>query len=124
MNSKIQSYQDLKIWQKGMDLVIEIYQITTNFPSDEKFGLTNQLRRAAVSVPSNIAEGQSRQYSGEFRQFLYIALGSLSEIETQITIASRLQYLDQLKAEKLKALITEIKKMTRSLINKLPTTNH
>jgi four helix bundle protein len=75
MTQKIQGYRVLRIWQRGIDLVREIYKITTNFPSNELYGLVNQMRRCAVSVPSNIAEGQSRQHTGEFRQLLYVALG-------------------------------------------------
>ncbi len=87
------SYRDLIAWQKAMDFVAEIYATTKLFPKDELYGLTNQLRRAAVSVPSNIAEGQGRLSPGEFRQFLGTARGSLLESETQVMIASRLGYI-------------------------------
>ena len=83
---KLKSYKDLLVWQKSMTLVKDIYRLTRSFPQDERFGLVSQLRRAAVSVPSNIAEGQSRHTSGEFVQFLSHAEGSLSELETQILI--------------------------------------
>jgi len=86
----------LEVWKKSMDLVSNIYKITEPFPNKELYGLTNQIRRAAVSVPSNIAEGAARSSKKEFIQFLYIALGSLSELETQIIIANRLEYLNNL----------------------------
>lgn len=89
---RIESYRDLIVWQKAMDLVVEIYRETDDWPSAEKFGLTHQLRRCAVSVPSNIAEGQGRRSDGEFARFLRIARGSLREAETQITIGQRLGY--------------------------------
>lgn len=87
---KIKSHKDLKVWQEFMDLVVKIYDITEQFPSNEAFGSTSQLRRASVSIPSNIAEGAGRKGGKEFSRFLFIALGSLSEVETQIEIAFRL----------------------------------
>ncbi|MFV0571508.1 MAG: four helix bundle protein [Xanthomarina gelatinilytica] len=90
---KIRSHKDLKVWQESMDFVVMIYEITAQFPSNETFGLISQLRRASVSIPSNIAEGAGRKGAKEFSRFLYIALGSLSEVETQLEIALRLQYL-------------------------------
>lgn len=89
----MKSYRDLIAWQKAMLMVTEIYKITADFPNEEKFGLTSQLRRAAVSVPSNIAEGCSRNSDGEFKQFLGIARGSISEIETQLLIAINLGFI-------------------------------
>ncbi len=96
LDKPIRSYQDLKAWQKAMDLVTGIYQVSHKFPREEIFALTSQLRRAAVSVPSNIAEGQGRSSSSrkEFLYFLGNAKGSLSEVETQILIARNLGYLD------------------------------
>lgn len=89
----IQSYKDLKVWQQGITLVKHIYELTSSFPKDELYGLTSQLRRAAVSVPSNIAEGSSRKNSKkEFVRFLHIAYGSLAEIETQLIIAQELGF--------------------------------
>ena len=85
------SYRDLVVWQKAMDLVTAIYRITAGFPRDEIYGLTSQLRRAAVSIPSDIAEG--RFGSAEFRRFLWLANGSLMELETQLLIAERLKYI-------------------------------
>ncbi|OOV29289.1 four helix bundle protein [Flavobacterium sp. LM5] len=89
------NHKNLEVWKKSMDLVLQVYQITNLFPDTEKFGLTSQMRRAAVSIPSNIAEGAARKSDKEFIQFLYIALGSLAEVETQYLIAIRLQYLNE-----------------------------
>ena len=88
------SYRDLIVWQKGMDLVEVLYRCSQAFPPDERFGLTSQLRRAAVSIPSNIAEGNSRGTTKDFLKFLDIAYGSLAEVETQVQIANRLRYLN------------------------------
>lgn len=89
----MKTHKDLEAWKKSLDFVTEIYKLTNTFPPDERYGLTNQIRRAAVSVPSNIAEGAARNYDKEFIQFLYIALGGASEIETQLTIAFNLGFL-------------------------------
>jgi four helix bundle protein len=88
--SKIGSYRDLLVWRKGIDLVRSIYQITQTFPQDERFGLTSQIRRAAVSVPSNIAEGQARHTTREFIHFVSTAEGSIAEVDTQLVIAIEL----------------------------------
>ncbi len=117
--SKVQSYRDLIVWQKAVDLVEHIYNISQNWPKHEQFGLTNQVRRAAVSVPSNIAEGQARQHTSEFRQFLFIALGSLAEVHTQLLIATRLGYVNQNDFGMLEKQVIEIQKMLRSLSSKL-----
>jgi four helix bundle protein len=90
----VQNYQELIAWQKAMDLVVLIYELTGRFPREELYGLTSQLRRAGVSIPSNIAEGQGRFTTGEFVHSLSIAHGSLREVETQVLIAQRLNYLD------------------------------
>ncbi len=89
-------HHDLKVWQESMELVTDIYRITNNFPRDEVYGLTSQMRRAAVSVPSNIAEGAARTSNKEFLQFLSIARGSLSELETQIIISINLDYVQDM----------------------------
>jgi four helix bundle protein len=86
-------YRDLQVWDKAMELVLEVYRITALFPQDERFGLTAQLRRAAVSVPSNIAEGHARTTRREYKTFLSIARGSVAEVEVQLTLAERLGYL-------------------------------
>ncbi|MBI2333117.1 MAG: four helix bundle protein [Chloroflexi bacterium] len=115
----MKSYRDLLIWQKGIALVKKIYLETARFPDSERYGLTNQIRRAAVSVPSNIAEGQARQHSGEFRQFLFIALGSIAELETQILISQDLGFLSEEISTSLQADLLELQKMTRTLASRL-----
>lgn len=94
MNEKLKTHKDLDAWKKAIELVEAVYGLTRTFPKTEMYGLTNQLRRAAVSVPSNIAEGAARSSTKEFVQFLHIALGSVSEVETQVIIAQRLDYVD------------------------------
>ena len=116
---KIKSYKDLDIWKRSIKLVEDIYRLTKSFPKEELYGLTSQMRRAAVSIPSNIAEGFTRFYNKEYKQFLYITLGSCSELSTQIIIASRLKYFDNNKIEQLLNEIDEICKMTMSLIKKI-----
>jgi four helix bundle protein len=111
MSNKVKNYRDLIIWQKGIDLVKKIYTMTGDFPQEEKFGLTNQLRRSAVSVPSNIAEGQTRQHTNEFRQFLYMALGSLAEVDTQLIIAKELRYISEDDLDEVATKIIEMRKM-------------
>ncbi len=88
-------YKDLLVWQKAIALVTQVYVVTRTFPREERYGLTSQIRRAAVSVPSNIAEGQARLTPGEFRQFLGVARGSLAELDTQLIIATNLGYLTE-----------------------------
>jgi four helix bundle protein len=90
---KSRSYKDLEVWKLSITFVEDIYKITSKFPASENYGLTQQIRRAAVSIPSNIAEGQFRNSSKEFRQFLSIALGSSAELETQLIIANKINYL-------------------------------
>jgi four helix bundle protein len=116
----VQSYRDLIAWQKAMDLVNAVYCCTQTFPKAETYGLVSQLRRAAVSVPSNIAEGHARQSTGEFKQFLGHAYGSLMEIETQILIAERLGYLDSTKSVSLLERTAEIGKILNGLLRALP----
>jgi four helix bundle protein len=115
----IRSFKDLIVWQRSMDLAVRIYGITQKLPASEQFGLTSQLRRAAVSIPSNIAEGYGRQSTGYYRQFLSISRGSLMEIETQINICDRLKYVAQSDTENIFKEITEISKMLTSLISKI-----
>ncbi len=116
---KSRSYQDLEVWKSSIGFVKEIYQVTARFPSSEMYGLINQIRRAAVSVPSNIAEGQGRSSSKEFRQFLSISLGSLAEAETQLIITKEISYLSQEELNALLVKIDHIRKMARALSNSL-----
>ncbi|MCG7281484.1 four helix bundle protein [Chryseobacterium taklimakanense] len=97
MDEKIRSHKDLQVWQEAMVLVTEIYRLSENFPEFEKFGLTSQIRRSAISIPSNIAEGFARKGNKELIQFLYISIGSLSELETQYEIAKNLNYIKEAK---------------------------
>ncbi|TDE53950.1 four helix bundle protein [Flavobacterium sp. GT3P67] len=112
-------HKDLDVWKKSMDLVVKVYQITQLFPDSEKYGLTSQMRRAAVSIPSNIAEGAARKGDKELMQFLYIAIGSLSELETQYLIAIRLEFI--IKEETFESQMIEVKKLLigfKNYINK------
>ena len=108
-------YSELIVWQKSMNLVEAIYKATAEFPSEERFGLSSQIRRAAVSIPSNIAEGHGRKSTASFINFLSIAFGSLMEVETQIQIATRLNFLSEDKATSLLSQTDEIGKMISGL---------
>lgn len=110
------SFKDLVAWQKAMDLAQAIYTATETFPRHELYGLTSQIRRAAISVPSNIAEGQAHYSKPEFRHFLRHARGSLAELETQILLARRLNYLTEEAAQRLVALGDEVGRITNGLI--------
>ncbi|MFT4603278.1 MAG: four helix bundle protein [Arenicella sp.] len=116
---KINSHRDLKIWRKGIDLVKEIYSICKLLPKDEIYALQSQLKRVAVSVPSNMAESYGRNSTKSFIQFLRIARGSLLEIDTQMTIAFELQFIDQKKFDNTIELIIEENKMINSFISSL-----
>lgn len=111
-----QSFKNLVAWQKAMDLVVETYAVTEHFPKYELYGLTSQIRRAAVSVPSNIAEGQAHYSKLEFRHFLRHARGSLAEMETQILIAQRLKYLDEKTSLRLTRMAEEVGRISNGLI--------
>jgi len=115
----ISDYKKLQVWEKAMVLVSEVYKTTKAFPEDEKFGLTSQIRRAAVSIPSNIAEGKLRNGDVEFRRFLFIAFASGGELETQVEIAKNLSYLSEADYERIVAMISEVMKMLNALITKL-----
>ena len=110
-------YENLKVWQEAMSLVEIVYSLTKQFPSYEKFDLISQLRRSAISIPSNIAEGKGRNSDKEFKQFLYIARGSLFELRTQLEIARRLRYIDS--NIEIKNKIVAIESMLNTLINRL-----
>ena len=111
------SYRDLVAWQKAIAFVTTIYRITAGFPRDELYGLISQLRRAAVSVPSNIAEGQGRLTEGEFRQFLGHARGSLFEVETQLEIAREIGYLSDQQLTNARKQLSEVAKLVNGLLN-------
>lgn len=111
-----QSFHDLVVWQRAIELSVAVYEATSTFPREEVYGLTSQLRRAAVSVASNIAEGRGRITQGEFRQFLSVAQGSNYEVQTQILIARRLGFGSKDSLERVDQLSTEVGKMLSSLI--------
>jgi len=113
----IKTHKDLDVWKKSMDLVMDVYRDTQTFPKEEVYGLTSQIRRAVVSIPCNVAEGASRNSKKEFGQYLYIALGSASELETQILIADRLGYLQE--SGRLLIKTEAIKNMLNGLISHL-----
>lgn len=119
MNSKIQNFRDLKIWQNGINLVADIYNLLKIFPKDEAFGLSSQMKRCAVSIPANIAEGFNRYHNKEYAHFLYISLGSCSELETHLEIAHKLCFITQDIKDELISKLSEITKMTRGLIKKI-----
>ena len=112
----MKTHKDLEVWKRSIDFVTSVYKVSQGFPKDEIYGLTNQLRRASVSVPSNIAEGAARKSNKEYIQFLYIAFGSTSEIETHLIIAKNLNYIDQQVFIVLNKEQDEISKMVMGLI--------
>lgn len=115
----INSYQDLLVWQRAMDYVVICYEMTKEFPKEEIYGLKSQLRRSAVSIPSNIAEGHGRNTRGEYIQFLGVARGSLKESETQIIIASRLKYISEKQTTEILLKSKEVGILLGKLINSL-----
>ncbi|MCA1572997.1 MAG: four helix bundle protein [Acidobacteria bacterium] len=118
-NMKVKNYSELIVWQKAMDLVERIYEATREFPKEELYGLASQVRRAAVSIPSNIAEGQGRRSTNEFLHHLSYAHGSLREVETQILIAGRLGYLRQSNLDEVMRLSAEVGRLINGLANSL-----
>lgn len=109
------NYKELKVWKQSIDLVVDVYQITKQFPSDELYGLTSQIRRSSVSIPSNIAEGAGRIKPGDFNHFLNIARGSSNELETQLIIAEQLDFLKRGKSMEIINKIDEIQRMITGL---------
>jgi four helix bundle protein len=116
---KVKDYKDLKVWKKGIEIVDKIYAATSRFPKDEVYGLVTQMRKAAVSVPSNIAEGFVRHHTKEYKQFLHISLGSCAELDTQLIIADRRKYITKKNLEELAEDINHETRMLVNLINKL-----
>lgn len=108
-------FKELKVWQKAIDVVVDVYKLAARFPQDERFGLISQIQRAAVSIPSNIAEGAGRNNKGEFYQFLGVANGSSFELETQLTISAKLGYSDNDEIENICLKLSEIQNMIFSL---------
>ncbi len=116
----MKTHRDLKVWQGSIELAVEIYKLVSTFPQEEKFGLSHQIRKAAISVPSNIAEGAARNSNREYKQFLYISLGSLSELETQLMISELLCYCenDEIPFEKVKIIRMQLCKLISFLKQK------
>lgn len=114
-----QDFQDLTVWQRAMELTEAVYNVTKTFPKDEIYGLTSQLRRASVSIASNIAEGRARATDRDFRQFLNIALGSTYEVQTQLLLARRLKIGNEAMREKAESLCIETSKMLRAFLQSL-----
>jgi len=113
--SDVGNYRDLIVWQKSIVLVKQVYALTSKFPSDEKFGIVSQMRRAAVSIPSNIAEGQARRTTGDYIRFVSNAEGSLGELDTQLIISIELGFCDKTIANESFSLMTEVRKMLNAL---------
>src|SRR4030042_304082 len=112
MIMKVKDYRDLKVWQTGIEIVDKVYSITSNFPKGELYAMTSQMRRAAISIPSNIAEGFARRHTKEYKQFLYFSLGSCAELDTQLVIANRRNYItSQAAAEELSEAINHEARM-------------
>ncbi len=117
--SNLVTHKDLEVWKKSINFVTKIYGVTSTFPKDEVYGIVNQIRRAAVSIPSNIAEGAARNHDKEFIQFLSISLGSISELETQIIISNNLKYLTDIQSEEIINHLVEIRKMLIGLVKNI-----
>ena len=119
MNGKVESHKDLTVWQKSMDLVVLVYKLMEQLPKEERYSLCDQIRRSAVSIPSNIAEGKSRNSIKEYKQFVGIAKGSAAELETQLLICERIGYLDKEELSEVMGLLDEVSKMLAKLNNVL-----
>ncbi len=115
MNGKVESHKDLTVWQKSMDLVVLVYKLMEQLPKEERYSLCDQIRRSAVSIPSNIAEGKSRNSIKEYKQFVGIAKGSAAELETQLLICERIGYLDKEELSEVMGLLDEVSKMLAKL---------
>ena len=119
--SSVVSYKDLVVWQRSIELVVAVYELTEQFPPEEKFGLASQMRRAAISVPSNIAEGKSRRTKKDYTHFMRIAYGSASELETQIIVCKKLPFGKQLDYNVADGFLEEVLKMLNVMTSKLTT---
>ena len=119
MVEKIRNFRDLDVWKKGMEIVKDVYVASSTFPKQELYGLSSQMKRSSVSIPSNIAEGFNRFHNKEYKQFLYIALGSCAELETIIEIASELKYINEHKKKSLLEKLDHESRMLSKLIKKI-----
>lgn len=117
----ISSFRDLAIWKLGMELSVDIYHLTRSFPQEERFGLTDQMRRAAASIPCNIAEGFNRKYSSDYKRFLFISLGSCAELETQLELSLLVGLLKEEPTKKLLEKLDHESRMIRKLVEKITT---
>jgi four helix bundle protein len=116
MDQKIQNFKELRIWQAGIKIVKSVYDVMKSFPKEETYGLVSQLRRSAVSIPSNIAEGIKRNHNKEFKQFLHIAMGSAAELETQLIISQELDFINKDRLQMICSEIEQWNRMTHTLI--------
>ncbi|MBI3737634.1 MAG: four helix bundle protein [Chloroflexi bacterium] len=123
-HTKIRGFKDLIVWQRSLSLAVEIYRLTKEFPRDETYGLTSQIRRASVSIPSNLVEGHARNTKSQFANFIDIALGSAAELETQLTISLQIGYIKQADYDKLVNELTEITRMLYGLLNRVQPNRH
>jgi len=123
MNSDVKSHKDLVVWQKAVSLSLITYKLTKNFPQSEMYALSSQMRRAAVSIASNIAEGRSRRTRKDFQHFLHMAYGSAAELETQLLIAKQLSFCSESQFQENNSLLSEVSKMLRAMIQKLESTS-
>ena len=117
--AKVKTYKDLIVWQKAMEMTIALYQIVKKLPKEETYALGDQMRRAAISIPSNIAEGFGRNSKKEYLQFLYIANGSVYELETQLLLCVQIKYLTEVEIQPLISLLSEIGKIIMTITKKL-----
>ena len=120
----VKNYRELIVWQKAMDLAVLVYRVTAGFPKEEIYGLRSQMRRAAVSIPSNIAEGQGRRTTDDFLRFLSVANGSLRELETQTLIAKRLTYISEEECSEILDLAAEVGRLRNGLVGSLERKQH
>jgi four helix bundle protein len=123
LRMKVRRYEELIVWQRAMDLVDRVYEVSKAFPKEEIYGLTSQVRKAVVSIPSNVAEGQGRRTTADFLRHLSIAYGSLLEVETQVLIAQRLHYLGEAQCDKVFVLSSEVGRLLNGLMSSLSRTN-
>ena len=115
----VKTHKDLEVWKRAIDLVTSIYRVTEQFPKSEQYGLVSQLRRSAVSIPSNIAEGATRNYKTEFKQFLFVALSSASELETQLIISGKLNFIEKAVETELLNELNTVSRMLQGLIKSI-----
>ena len=118
MGTSVKTFRDLKIWQQGIAIVKDIYQLSRRFPKEEMYGLTSQMRRAAISIPSNVAEGFKRNSEKEYRKFLFVALGSAAELETQVIISNELNYIGNSELARVCTKLDSLSKMIYRLISR------